>query len=167
MSYHWYALHVKPHKERSVFDLLRSKNIEVYYPRLRVKPVNPRSRKERPFFPGYMFVYINLDDDGVSILRWTEGTHGLIEYGGEPASVPANLILNLQQRLATMQPENSDAERFKKGDIVSIVDGAFEGYEAIFDAKLPGKDRVRVLLTYLNDQPKQLQIAPSQIVKRR
>jgi transcriptional antiterminator RfaH len=158
----WYALHVKPHKEPAVAGLLEAKGYEVYYPVLHVKPVNPRSRKERPFFPGYLFVCLELSESGLSILRWTEGTHGLVEFGGEPASVPDNLIEELKERLADLELRDlSGPAPFEKGDRVRIVDGAFEGYEAIFDTTLPDRDRVQVLLTYLRDQPKKLRIASS------
>ena len=40
----------------------------------------------------------------------------------------------------------------KQGDVVQIEHGPFEGYEAIFDARLPGNERVRVLLQLLNDR---------------
>ena len=38
------------------------------------------------------------------------------------------------------------------GDTIVISDGPFAGYEAIFDARLPGSERVRVLLQLLNSQ---------------
>ena len=69
MPFQWYALHVKPHKEQSVDDLLRSREMEVFYPPLKVKPVNPRARKIRPFFPGYMFVYLDLEEAGKNYQR--------------------------------------------------------------------------------------------------
>lgn len=40
---HWYALHVKPHKERAVYEQLLARDITAYYPHVRVKPKNPRS----------------------------------------------------------------------------------------------------------------------------
>lgn len=162
----WYALHVKPHKEPAVSGLLHSKGYEVYYPALQVEPVNPRSRKERPFFPGYLFVRLELSEVGGSVLRWTEGTHGLVEFGGEPASVPENLIDELKNQLALMRlNDKSVTASFHKGDRVRIVEGAFEGYEAIFDTSLPDRDRVQVLLTYLRDQPKKLRIDSSKLLK--
>lgn len=163
MSFHWYALHVKPHKEPSVHQLLGSLGFEAYYPVLKVTPVNPRSRKERPFFPGYMFVRVNLVETGADTLRWTEGTYGLVQFGGEPTSVPDSLISELQEQLSKY--EATQAPEFSRGDHVRIVSGLFEGYDAIFDTHISGKDRVQVLLAYLNDQPKKVVLDPAEIAK--
>ncbi len=168
MSFHWYVLHVKPHKERPVFELLEAKQITTYYPAIAVEPVNPRARKERPFFPGYLFVHLDLDDIGSNALRWTEGTHGLVEFGGVPATVPENLINEIKQRLLKWQVKSEGGvDNLKRGDRVRISGGLFEGYEAIFDSQLPGKQRVQVLLAYLKEQPKRLQIDTEYIQKIR
>ena len=45
MSAIWYALHSKPRKEAALERQARAEGFEVYLPLLRVKPVNPRSRK--------------------------------------------------------------------------------------------------------------------------
>ena len=42
--------------------------------------------------------------------------------------------------------------RLKAGDTVRIHGGPFEGYEAIFDTRLDGQERVRVLLQFINSQ---------------
>jgi len=168
MSESWYALHVKPHKERSVHEYIESRQIDVFYPRIKVKPVNPRASHERPFFPGYMFVKIDLDEHGANALRWTEGTHGLVQFGGEPATVPENLLSELRQKLERIQSAGGiELEGLKKGDRVKIVGGTLDGYEAIFNIALPGRDRVQVLLAYLSEQPKRLQLEASQIRKIR
>jgi transcription antitermination factor NusG len=49
MGKEWYVLHTKPHKERQVASLLRSRSLEVFLPLLRVNPVNPRAARERPY----------------------------------------------------------------------------------------------------------------------
>ena len=166
MSLNWYAVRVKPHRERSVYELLCSKGLEAYYPFLKVEPVNPRSRKERPFFPGYLFVRLDLEELGNDALRWTVGTYGLVQFGNEPASVPENLIVELKQRLEKIKAAGGiTLADLKRGDRVRIVQGPFDGYEAIFDTRLSGNDRVQVLLTYLNDQPKRLQLSASEISK--
>ncbi|MFZ0547593.1 MAG: transcription termination/antitermination NusG family protein [Candidatus Promineifilaceae bacterium] len=168
MSFNWYALHVKPHKERPVCELLETKEMEVFYPHLKVKPVNPRSKKERPFFPGYMFVRLDLNDEGVNVLRWTEGTYGLVSFGDEPVVVPENMINELKRRMQAIEEVGGLVfEDLKQGDRVRITKGPFEGYDAIFDARLSGKDRVQVLLAYLNDHPIRVQIDAAEIEKVR
>ena len=154
MSSHWYVLRVKPHKERTVFEQLQMRDLDVYFPVLKVNPVNPRAAKERPYFPGYMFVKLNLAEMGANALRWAPGTHGLVAFGGQPAQVPPNLIQEIKSRLATVEAQGGLAlENLKPGDRVRITGGLFAGYEAIFDSRLPGKQRVQVLLSFLSSAP--------------
>jgi transcriptional antiterminator RfaH len=168
MSQKWYALHVKPHKERMVCEGLRAKDMEVFYPALKKQPVNPRARKEAPFFPGYIFIQLDLVEIGLNALRWTEGTHGVVEFGGIPAAVPEIMIQELKKRLQNIETGSDlKSEDFRPGDMVKIVKGPFDGYEAIFDAQLSGNDRIQVMLTYLRAQPKKLQLRSSEILKIR
>ncbi len=44
------------------------------------------------------------------------------------------------------------AAGLRPGERVLIRQGMFEGYEGIFDVKLPGNERVRVLLRMLNER---------------
>jgi len=66
MALQWYALRSKPHKEEAVLHQVVTRGYEVFYPRLRVKPVNPRARKIQPYFPGYMFIHVDLEEAGLS-----------------------------------------------------------------------------------------------------
>ncbi len=137
---------------------LQAQEIRVYYPSIEVEPVNPRASSIRPYFPGYMFVHLDLEAEGDNFLRWTPGTHGLVRFGGEPAIVPDNLIHELKKQLAQLQSLKAEKRNLKKGDRVRIVSGPFQGYEAIFDMHLSGKDRVQVLLAYLNGQPQRIRL---------
>lgn len=180
MSAHWYTLHVKPHRERTVHDLLQSPEsvsslaalqepeqpYEVFFPALRVKPVNPRSAKIRPYFPGYLFVYLDLDTVGPNALNWIPGAHGLVTFGDEPAVVPPHLIDLLKKRVADLAATGGVVvEEFAEGDPVRIVSGPFAGYEAIFDASLSGNERVQVLLSFLSNHPQKLKLDRDAIEK--
>ena len=145
--------------------LLQSRNIKTYFPTMRVEPTNPRAAKIRPYFPGYMFVSIDLDDEGDNALRWTPGTRGLVRFGSEPATVPENLIHELKKRLSQLDALKEREDRMEKGDRVRIVSGPFEGYEAIFDTRLSGKDRVQVLLAYLNNHPQRVKLSIGDLEK--
>ena len=169
MSISWYAMRSKPNKEEFLAGQLEAYGVEVFFPRLRTTPVNPRSRKVRPFFPNYLFVHVDLDEVNVSILRWMPGASSLVSFDGEPASVPDPLIAALERQLdllnAAARQQTND---LKPGDLVAIVDGPFAGYEAIFDARLSGQDRVRVLLNFLQARqvPVDLQSRQIRRVKR-
>jgi transcription antitermination factor NusG len=153
MSYQWYALRSKPRKEDIVWRQVRDQGFEVFYPRLKVQPVNPRSRTVRPYFPGYMFVKVDIEEVGQSIFQWMPHSVGLVSFGGEPAIVPENLIHAIRYRVEEIAAAGGEVfDGLKQGDRVTIDYGPFEGYEAIFDARLPGADRVRILLQLLTNQ---------------
>ena len=154
----WYALRSKPRKEDAVWRQLQTGGIETFYPRLSVNPVNPRSRKVRPYFPGYMFIHTDLDALGLSRFQWMPHSIGLVTFGGEPAHVPENLIHAIRRKVEEIAAAGGEVfEGLKPGDTVRIQSGPFAGYEAIFDARLPGTERVRVLLEFLNNR-RQVQV---------
>ena len=159
MSSLWYTLRSKPNKEDFLASQLQSGGFEIYYPRLRVSVVNPRARKVRPYFPGYLFVRADLENVNLSDLKWMPGGTGLVSFGGEPAVVPENLISAIKHRVnelnASTQSRNLD---LKPGDPVILQSGPFAGYEAIFDGRISGQDRVRILLSFLQRRKVPLEI---------
>ena len=165
----WYALRSKPRKEEIVWRQLQARGIENYFPRLRVNPVNPRSKKYKPYFPGYLFVRMDLEVTGLSYFQWMPHTIGLVTFGGEPAVVPEHLIQAISRRLKDIAESGGEVfDGLKKGDIVWINGGPFSGYTAIFESRLSGSERVRVLLKLLNDQRNiPLELKSSQIRKER
>ena len=93
---------------------------------------------------------MDLKELGYSAFNWMPHTVGLISFGGEPASVPDNLIYAIRQRVEEIATAGGEIfDGLKKGDRIRINVGPFEGYEAIFDTRLPGTERVRVLLQFL------------------
>lgn len=158
MAHHWYALRSKPHKDEFVWHQVLARGIECFYPRIKANPVNPRARKVKPYFPGYMFVRVDLEDMGISSFRWMPHTLGLVSFGGEPAIVPDNLINALDKRVREINVAGGEVfDGLKSGDKIWIHSGPFSGYEAIFDYKIPGKERVRVLLQFL-ENPRRVQV---------
>jgi transcription antitermination factor NusG len=149
----WYVLQAKAQKEHVVYEQLCVRKFEAYYPHIRVKVVNPRARKIKPYFPGYLFVRIDLKQMGSSALQWTPGAVGLIGYGGEPAFVPDSLLQAIRRHVDHINNISGEAfDSLKAGETVAITSGPFAGYRAIFDSYLPGHERARVLLQVLHDR---------------
>ena len=165
MSLSWYALHSKPNKENFLYTQLQHRDIEVYYPLLHVQPVNPRSRKVRPFFPGYLFVRVDLNQIPLSSLAWVPGAHDVVSFDSQPAIVPDDVITGIQKNVAQVNQKNQEQRpRLQTGDPVIITGGPFEGYQAIFDTALEGSQRVRVLIELLHARHIRVQV-PEEMAK--
>ena len=169
MTVLWYAIRSKPNKEDFLARQFEAHGLKVFYPRLRVSPVNPRARKTRPYFPGYLFVQVDLEVTGASALQWMAGAANLVSFGGEPAPVPEPLISALQKRVDEINASNRTVvDHLKRGEPVVIQEGPFAGYEAIFDGRISGQERVRVLLNFLQKRQVTVELGQQQVrrVKR-
>jgi len=168
MSALWYAMRSKPCKEDLLWKQLRAREIECFYPRTRVRSADPRSRKIRPYFPGYVFICADLEQIGLSALQWMPGAAGLVAFGGQPAWVPENLINAIRRRVEQIDAAGGETlAGLQRGDPVVIREGPFAGYQAIFDARLSGDERVRVLLSLLSRQQLPLELPGAYIARQK
>ena len=159
MALSWYVLHSKPNREQFLYSQLQHREIETFYPRLRVEPVNPRARKIRPFFPGYLFVHVDLDETSLSSLAYVPGAHSLVSFDYEPAVVPDDVITMIKSNVEHLNRKTKEeGSSLKHGDPVEVKGGPFEGYQAIFDTALKGSDRVRLLIKLLHGQQIRVQV---------
>ncbi len=163
----WYVFQSKPQKEGMLSEQLCLRGVETYYPCLRVRPVNPRARKVKPYFPGYLFARIDPKHADVASLRWLPGAVGLVSFQGEPAAVSGSIVRAIQERVDEINAAGGEhLEGLKPGDVVTIQDGPLAGYEAIFDKRLCGADRVRVLLNLLKNRQIPVDLSAGQIERK-
>jgi transcriptional antiterminator RfaH len=164
MAVSWYVIRSKPNKEDFLASQLTAYGIQVFYPRIRVKTVNPRARKVKPYFPSYLFVHVDLEEVSPSTLHWMPGAVNLVSFDGEPAPVPEILISSVERQVEQLNASQENLlKNLKPGDPVVIHDGPFAGYEAIFDGRVSGRERVRVLLTYLQKRHLPLELRENQV----
>src|SRR5512143_3662323 len=139
----WYVLRSKPNKEDPLSRQLASRGIELYYPRVTVRPVNPRCSTTKPFFPGYMFVQADLHEVGLSTFQWMPYALGLVCFDGEPASVLDSTLHALRRSIEELtQTQAAAALGLGPGEALVVHSGPFTGYKAIFNMRLPGSDRI-------------------------
>lgn len=149
----WYVVRSKRYKEEPLTAYVRAQGFGAYLPQFPAHPVNPRARTAKPLFPGYVFVQADLNEVGESALRWMPLSRGLVYLGGEPAWVKQPVLEGIRQRVRALWAADPEpAPRFERGERIWVREGAFEGYEGIFDAALAGGERCRILLQMLNDR---------------
>jgi transcriptional antiterminator RfaH len=162
------VLRSKPHKEDALWRQAISQGFDVFYPRVPVKAVNPRARKIVPYFPGYMFVRVAIDEVGLSIFQWMPHALGLICFDDAPASIQDDMVEAIARRVESINAAGGELYLdLQRGDAVTITSGPFAGYEAIFDGRLSGGERVRVLLTMLNERRVPAVVEKIQITSKR
>lgn len=161
----WYVMQSKPRKEEFLYQQLALREIEAYCPWLRTQPKNPRARKIQPYFPGYLFVHVDLQQTGLTALRWMPGAVGIVMFGNDPGQVPDGLLPALHRQLEMMDGAKAaaPANRFRAGEALVIEEGLFKGYRAIFNAYLPGAERARVLLKLVQDHQVNLVLPVAQL----
>ncbi len=164
MTQRWYVIRSKPRKEELLAEQMELRRLEIFNPMVRVQTVNPRARKVRPYFPGYVFVHLDLERSGTFSIQYIPGAGGLVAFGGEVADVPDGLVHAIQRRVDEINAAGGELfDVLRMGDTVTIHSGPFAGYEAIFDARLPGTERVRVLLKLLKDRQVQVDLPAGQV----
>jgi len=160
----WHVIQSKSQKEELLCTQLELRRIDTFFPCIRVQPVNPRARKLKAYFPGYVFARVDLEQIGMSLLQWIPGAIGVVSFGGQAAHVSEQFIVTLQQHLQKINYSGNDGSYgLNSGDAVAISAGPFAGYEAIFDSRLQGTDRVRVLLKMMQDQQIRVEIPVNQL----
>ncbi|MGH6950109.1 MAG: transcription termination/antitermination protein NusG [Vitreimonas sp.] len=146
----WYAVHTKLGSEESAAVHLDRQGFEVFLPRsLRT---TRRARRittaAAAFFPGYLFVRLDLEVQRWRSIDGTFGVRGLIKAHDRPLAVPESVIDAL---LAVTGEEGvlDLASGIAPGARVRVIGGPFADQLAIVD-RMSGAERVRVLLSLMN-----------------
>lgn len=150
----WYVLHSKPHKERILWRQLKDQGFEVFYPHILLRSVKPGVIKNKPLFPGYLFVNVNLEVVGKSTFNWMPLSNGLVSIDGKPALVPETLIKAIQRHQDTINSVSSKLlDHIEEHSEIRDQTAINKDYEIFIDARLSDKERVRALFKMLQGMP--------------
>lgn len=146
----WYALHTKAYAEQSAASELHRHGIETYIPEINAK-VGKTVEKRVAFFPGYLFMNVDLNATNTSNWRWASGVRHIVSYGQTPVVIPEEIIIHIQRGLLERETaaDLNSRQRFKKGDQVRIGYGPFGDMFAVFEGHVSATERVTVLMEFL------------------
>ncbi|WP_340644589.1 transcription termination/antitermination NusG family protein [Phenylobacterium sp.] len=142
----WYPVQTQPKREAYAVQQLNNQGYEVFFPRrlITVRHARRVLEREASYFPGYIFVSLDLMQEPWTRVNNTFGVRSLVMVGARPAAVPTSFIEVLQRhldqdgRLPPLAP-------FQVGERVSIVNGPLVDLVGTID-RLDSGNRVRLLL---------------------
>jgi transcriptional antiterminator NusG len=154
----WYVIHtysghedrVKASLEKSIENLgLQSKIKKVMIPTEEVMEIkrNRKQVKKRKFFPGYVIVEMQVDNETYWTIRNTPGVTGFLG-GNKPIPLPEAEINNLLD-LATAQPQAKPrpAVTFSKEESVRIIDGPFRHFIGVVEEVNEERGKLKVMVS--------------------
>ncbi len=154
MPRQWFAVRTKPRQEQYAKEQFSRQGFEVYLPQTLVLISHARKKGwvERPFFPGYMFLNLAIDEQRWSSIASTYGAVGAVSFGTQYPSIPNEVINTLkahENEQGVILCESRPSEPFRPEQKIRVICGPMRDLEGIFQV-MGGKDRVLILMELLN-----------------
>ena len=156
MSKRWYVVHAYSGYEKKVATALKERielhNMqdsfgEVLVPTEEVVEMRggQKRRSERKFFPGYVLVQMDLNDDAWHLVKETPRVMGFI--GGKadkPAPITEKEANAILQRVDDSVDKPKPKTLFEPGEMVRVTDGPFNDFNGVVEEVNYEKSRLRV-----------------------
>ena len=151
----WYAIHTYSGYEEKVAESIRQraesldmkdKIFAALVPKEKQIEIRNGKRKivEKRIFQGYVLVQMKLSEDAWYIVRNTPSVTGFVGTGTEPTPVDPEEIEKIQKRMGLDQPKHKID--YNVGEVVSIVDGPFKGFDGTISEIDASKGKLKVLV---------------------
>ena len=160
-SLHWYVVHAYSNYEHKVKTSLeerisraglQEKFGEILVPTEEVVEIREGSkrRSERKFFPGYVLVQMEMDDETWHLVKEVPKVLGFI---GGTTEKPAPITENEANSILNRVQEGVDKPRpkvlFEPGEVVRVTDGPFNDFNGVVENVNYEKSKVRVAVQIL------------------
>src|SRR5437868_2213503 len=177
----FFVLRVASNKEDRVREaLMRKVKIEavedvvgrILVPTERVRSMKGGVRKEsdRKLYPGYVFIELTLDKNGMIpekvwfLIKETDGVGDFIGSNGKPSPMSPKDQAKMLEAAERPEETFSEATAFKKGEKVKVTNGAFMNFEGEVDEVIADKGTVRIITTIFG-RPTALELEYWQVEK--
>lgn len=158
MSRKWYVVHVYSGFEQKVKHALEDrisnsgcaeKFGEVLVPTEHVvELVNGKKRESsRKFYPGYILVNMELDDETWHIVNSTAKVTGFLGGKNKPAPITDQEAAAIVERMEQGKNKPQPKYFFEVGDDVRVTDGPFTNFNGTVEESNPEKGKVKVLVS--------------------
>ena len=159
METRWYVVRTFSGHETKVKTLLeaglnehehlKAKVLEILVPMEKVFEVKDGKKKSKTknFFPGYILVNVELDNQVKDFILSTPSVMGFLGTGGNPNPLQPEEVRRIVGRLS----QDSSTERmetiFRSGDLVKIIDGPFNNFSGLIEEVNEEKMKIKVMVS--------------------
>lgn len=161
MAKNWYAIHIYSGFEEkvksSIEEKIKLKGLEdkitkILVPTEKVVELKDKKKKkvEKKFYPGYILVEMELDDEAWYLIKNIPQVVGFIG-GIKPVPLIEEEIEVIFQQLEK-EPAPLISSHFEKGKSVKIIDGPFSNFTGYIDELDMSHGRLRVMVSIFGRQ---------------
>lgn len=149
----WYVVHTQPGSENKALTTLQERirhmSMQEQFGQI-LMPTEPvtetvkgqKRTVQRKFYPGYIFVQMELNDATFHLVKNTPKISGFLG-GKKPTSVNEKDIHQVNQQITTGVQRKSRVS-FDVGDQVKVVQGPFANFTGVIDEVKADKQRLKV-----------------------
>jgi transcriptional antiterminator NusG len=154
----WYVVHtysghedrVKNNLDKAVVNLsLQERIAQILVPTEDVVEIkrNKKHIKKRKFFPGYVFIEMEIDNETYWLVRNTAGVTGFLG-GVKPVPMPEDEVKNLVETVSSPSgTKPRPAVLFDKEENVRIIEGPFKHFIGVVEDVNQEKGKLKVMVT--------------------
>jgi transcription termination/antitermination protein NusG len=157
MALKWYGIHTYSGFENKVKLSLqeRVKNQgldesfgEILIPSETVMELKKGERKttSRKFFPGYILVNMDLNDETWHVVKETAKVTGFVG-GNNPVAIPEEEVKKITRRMEEGAEKPRPKVQFEVGETVRVTDGPFLNFSGVVEDVKPDKAKLRVMVS--------------------
>ena len=174
MPMKWYVVHTYSGHENkaklSLLDRVRQASLQEKFGDILiptdtvVELVKGQKRSTtRKFFPGYMFVQMDLDQETFHLVKNTPKITGFLG-GTKPTPVPEREITGVQTNITEGKVKPKAKVVYEVGDSVRVIEGPFANFQAKVEDVKADKQKIKVSLSFLG-RPTQVELDFAQVEK--
>jgi transcriptional antiterminator NusG len=156
MSLRWYVIHAysnfENHVKKSLEERIVRAGLEQYFGKILVPTeevlemrMGQQRRSERKFFPGYVLVQMELNDETWHLVKEVPKVLGFI---GGTSDKPAPISDREADAILSRVEEGSQRPRpkvlFEVGEVVRVVEGPFKDFNGVVEEVNYDKSKLRV-----------------------
>lgn len=106
-----------------------------------------KKTSSRKFFPGYILVNMDLNDETWHIVKSTPKVTGFVGGATQPAPISESEVREIAQQMEEGAVRPKPKVLFESGEQVKVVDGPFQDFNGVVEEVKPDKGKLRVLIS--------------------